>query len=44
MAIRNDIRSVLRDALQIINVNLLSDSKAILYYLPTEEAIRFDIQ
>lgn len=44
LAIRPDIQPVLTSSLQKANVEIISNDVAILYHLPKEEALKFDIE
>lgn len=44
LAIRPEIRGVLRSALQKMNVDIRSDNRTILYRLPKEEALQLNVE
>lgn len=44
LAIRPEVRSIINSSLQEIHVDIVSDNGAILYYLPREQAIKFDVE
>ncbi|XP_031631312.1 uncharacterized protein LOC116345775 isoform X2 [Contarinia nasturtii] len=42
--IRTDLKPVIIDALKEVNVNIALDRTSLLYYLPKEEALKFDVE
>lgn len=43
-SIRAEIRPVIRDALAKANAQVIADDTGLLYYLPKEEALKFNVQ
>lgn len=44
LSVRSEVRLVIKDALQKANIDLIMDVWNLLYHLPKEEALKFNVQ